>query len=82
MHDKVEYVIHTKNLKQAFHHGLVLKNVHRVIKVNQKAWLKPYIDMNAELRRKAKKKKISKKQIKSMNNVVFGKAMEKIIKNS
>ena len=39
--------------------------------------------MNAELRRKAKKKKkISKKKIKSKKNVVFGKAMEKIIKNS
>ena len=39
--------------------------------------------MNAELRRKAKKKKNDfKKKIKSMNNGVFGKAMEKIIKNS
>ena len=37
--------------------------------------------MNAELRRKAKKKNDFKKKIKSMNNAVFGKAMEKIIKN-
>ena len=63
LHDKVEYVIHIKNLKQVFHHGLVLKNVHRVIKVNQKAWLKPYIDMNAELRRKAKKKRFQKNKL-------------------
>ena len=34
LHDKVAYVTHIKNLKQAFHHGLVLRNVHRVIKVN------------------------------------------------
>ena len=30
------------------------KNVHGVIQFNQKAWLKPYIDMNTELRIKAK----------------------------
>ena len=54
LHDKTEYVIHTKELKQAFNHGLVLKNIHRVIKFNQDAWLKQYIDMNTDLRKKAK----------------------------
>ena len=38
---KKEYVIHIRNLKQALNHGLVLEKVHRVIKFNQKAWLKP-----------------------------------------
>ena len=33
-------------------HGLILKKVHRVIKFNQNAWLKPCIDMNADLRKK------------------------------
>ena len=37
LHDKTEYVIHIRNLKQALNHGLVLKKVHRVIKFNQKA---------------------------------------------
>ena len=54
LHDKTEYVIHTKELKQPFNHGLVLKNIHRVIKFNQDAWLKQYIDMNTDLRKKAK----------------------------
>ena len=40
LHDKNEYVIHIRNLKQALDHGLVLKKVHRVIKFNQNAWLK------------------------------------------
>ena len=31
-----------------------MKKVHRVIKFNEKDWLKPYIDMNTELRQKAK----------------------------
>ena len=52
--DKTEYLIHIRNLKQALNHGLILKKVHKVIKFNQKAWLKPYIDMNTELRQKAK----------------------------
>ena len=54
LHDKTEYVIHIRNLKQALNHGLVFKNVHRVITFNQNAWLKPYIDMNTDLRKKAK----------------------------
>ena len=41
-HDKTEYIIHIRNLKQGLNHGLVLKKVYRVIKFNQNAWLKPY----------------------------------------
>ena len=50
LHDKKEYVIHIRNLRQALNHGLVLKKVHR-IKLNKKAWLKSYNDMNTELRK-------------------------------
>ena len=49
LHNRTEYVICIKNLKQALNHGLVLKKVIRIIKFNQKAWLKLYIDMNTEL---------------------------------
>ena len=35
LHDKTEYIIHIKNLKQALNYGLVLKKVHRVSKFNQ-----------------------------------------------
>ena len=35
LHDKVEYVIHIRNLKQILNHGLVFRKVHRVIKLNQ-----------------------------------------------
>ena len=36
-------------------HGLIMKKAYRVIKLNQNAWLKPYIDMNTDLRKKNKK---------------------------
>ena len=39
LHDQTEYVIHIRNLKQALHHGLVLRKVHTTIKFNQNAWL-------------------------------------------
>ena len=54
LHDKTEYDIHIRNLKQALNHGLVLKKVHRVIKFNQYCWVKPCIDMNANLRKEVK----------------------------
>ena len=54
LHDKKEFVILIRTLKDASNHELVLKKVYRVIKFNQKAWLKSYININMELRKKAK----------------------------
>ena len=54
LHDKTEYVIHIRNLKQASDHKLVLKKVHKVIKFNQIVRLKPHIDMNTDLRQETK----------------------------
>ena len=55
LHDKMENFIYKRNLKQALNHGLVLKEGHRAIRFNQNAWLKPYIVINNDLRKKAKK---------------------------
>ena len=75
LHDKTEYVIHRRNLKQGLNKGLGFKKVYRVINSNQNAWLKPYIDMNSKLRQKAENN-FEKDFFKLMNTSVFGKAME------
>ena len=54
MHDKNEYIIQIKKIKEALYNGLILLKVHRGIKFNQTAWLKSYIDINTELRKNKK----------------------------
>ena len=79
LHDKTEYVIQIRNLKQALNHRLILKKAHRVIKFNQHALLKPYIDRNTDLKKKAKND-FEKDFFNLMNNAVFRKIMENVRK--
>ena len=78
--NKKKYVVHIKSLKQALNHGLKFKKVHRITEFNQEAWLKPYINMNTELRKLAKND-FQKDFFKLRNNSVFGKTMENIRKH-
>ena len=75
VHDKNNYVIHIYALKQALNRGFILKKVHAVITFNHVTWLKPYIDMNPELRTNAKND-FEKDYFKLKNNAACGKTME------
>ena len=54
LYDKKGYVAHIRNIKQAVNHGLKLKKVCKAIVFYQEAWLKPYIEMTTELKKKQK----------------------------
>ena len=76
LHGKTEYVIQIRNLKQALNR---LKKVHKVREFNQNASLKPCIDMNTDLRKKAKND-FEKKIFKSIFKL-FGKTVENVRKH-
>ena len=54
MQNKEKYVIHIRALKQALNHGLKLIKVPKITQFDQEAWLKPYIDLNTNIRKDAK----------------------------
>ena len=80
LQNKKDYVVHINTLKQDLEHGLKLINVHQVIEFEQEEWLKEYINLNTELRKKATND-FEKDFFKLMNNAVFGKTMENVRKH-
>ena len=78
LQDKENYPVHIFVLKQALNHGLKLSKVNSVIEFTQKDWLKPYIDMNTELR-KHTENDFKKDFFKLMNNSVFLKKNGKML---
>lgn len=77
LNDKERYIVHLKALKLYLSLGLKLKKIHQVLEFEQKAFLKPWIEINTMNRTKAKTD-FEKDLFKLLNNSVFGKCMENV----
>ena len=75
-----KYVVHIRALKQALMHGLKLRKVQKAISFYQKTWMKPFIDMNIDLRKETKNN-FETIFFKLMSNAVFGEPMENVRKH-
>ena len=75
--NKKNYMVHHSALATSLRLGLKLTKVHRVLKLEEFAWMKPYIELNTNFRKEAKTD-FEKDIFKLMNNAVFGKTMENV----
>ena len=77
LYDKKEYIVHYDILKYYISLGIKVTKIHSIISFNHKAWLKPYIDFNTNMRTKTNND-FEKDFWKLMNNSFYGKTMENI----
>jgi hypothetical protein len=74
-YDKHNYVIHFENLKLYLNLGLKLKRIHRCLKFIQSKFLKPWVELNTNLRKNSKNE-FDKDLFKLFINAVYGKALQ------
>lgn len=75
--NKENYIVHIRNLQFYTEMGMKIIRVHRVMSFQQSAWMKPYVEFNTEMRKKATTE-LDKNLYKLLVNAVFGKTMENV----
>ena len=75
---KKNYKVYYKNLEYYLKLGAKVTKVHRILTFDERPFLKEYIDLNTELRKKSKND-LEKDLFKLMNNAIFGKSMENVL---
>lgn len=75
LHDKKKYVVHYRYLKSMLKHGVEVSKIHRAIAFKQEPWMRDYITMNTELRKRAANE-FEKNFFKLMVNSCYGKTLE------
>ena len=77
LNNKTKYSNHYAALKEYISLGLKVTKIDRGITFQESDWFRPYIELNTELRTKAKND-FEKDFFKLMNNSIYGKTMENI----
>ena len=72
LRDKKSMVLHGKSLQLYLSKGMKLKKIHRGISFREKAFMKPFIELNTKLRTTAKNK-FEQNFYKGQSNSVYGK---------
>ena len=78
---KKNYKIYYKNLEYYMKLGVKITKIHKILTFDEKPFLKDYIDLNTNLRKKAIND-LEKDLFKLMNNAIFGKSMENVLNRS
>ena len=73
------YMIRYRNLQQCLELGMKLKKIHRILKLKQSDWMRPYIVFNIQ-ERTITNNEADQNFFKLMNNSVYGKTMENLRK--
>lgn len=79
LNSREKYVLHLKNIQQAIQNGLKVTKVHRILKFFQSDWMASYINLNNSRREMAQTKTL-KDLCKLMNNSVFEKTAEDVMR--
>ena len=77
--DKIEHVVHYKNLKYCLSLGMELVKIYRILSFKQSNWVKSYADFNTK-KRKQSNDEFNKNLYKLLNNCTYGKSIENIRK--
>ena len=84
MWDKLQYFVYGELLDFYLQQGVEIAHLYCGIVFNVKEWLKPYVDKNTALRNQCKEKGLAMGIVvyKLMNNAIYGKFLQNVMKQS
>ena len=75
LENKEKYVLHYMNLQYYLKKGLLVTKLHKVLAFRQLDFMRGYMNLNIELKKKARND-ADRKLIKLISNVIYGKTMQ------